>query len=624
MTGRALSLRDVGRNYAITGSVPALRNVSLDIAPGEYVSISGPSGGGKSTLLNILGLLDLADEGEYWIGDKEASALSPGEISALRASTFAFVFQSFHLLEYRPIEDSVDLGMLYGGASAAARRERANHALTQVGLAHKIGTVARHLSGGERQRVAVARALASGAPVILADEPTGNLDQASGKSVVALLEEANEAGATLIMVTHDEDIASRASRRLRIVDGRLSAKPPAGPSVMEPTKHEPGVARFTPRASLRDTIVDAWRTVTFRRWRTVGLAAAVALGVGLMVSTLGLSASAQTQVSDVFDAAKSLDVATEGPLINNRSDPEELVASLSAAEGVGSVAVVESRGTAVVQTGESTEAYKVPLVAGTGDIQAASRATIDWSSVAGVRSDSNAVLIGDLLAHSLDLGPLSLAPTILVDGARYPVAGIITEAPRTPDWRGAVLTNMSDVTTSESTVLLQAEPGATEYLSDRLAILVDPYVPEAFTTTVAWDPDKTRESIEGEVARMLAILTAVAMLAALAAVSHSTVVSIGDRKSEFGLRRAVGARSRDIVFVVASESAMTGFVGGAAGLIAGAAVILGVTIAQRWLPVFDPILGLSAIGVGTLVGVLGGAFASVRATRIRPHEALRS
>ncbi len=218
----AIELRDVTRSFPGPPEVQALKGVSLSVADGDYVSVTGPSGSGKSTMLNILGLLDRPTVGEYRLGGVLTGSLDEDERAAVRAQHLGFVFQAFHLMSRRSVLENVLLPMLYNGTPRAEREPRAREALERVGLRHRIDFLPGALSGGERQRVAVARAVASRPRVLLADEPTGNLDQATSAEIMTLFEELHTGGLTLVVITHDRDVARRASRRIRIADGRVS------------------------------------------------------------------------------------------------------------------------------------------------------------------------------------------------------------------------------------------------------------------------------------------------------------------------------------------------------------------------------------------------------------------
>jgi putative ABC transport system ATP-binding protein len=199
----------------------ALASIHLEIKKGEYVSIAGPSGCGKSTLLSLLGLLDSPTEGTYWLDGKQVSDLTLSDRARIRNLQIGFIFQSFNLIGDLSVFENVELPLTYRGMKAAERRQRVNEALERVGMAHRARHLPSQLSGGQQQRVAVARAVAGNPLILLADEPTGNLDSKSGEAVMELLRELHRSGATLCMVTHDPRYARHAERNIHLFDGRI-------------------------------------------------------------------------------------------------------------------------------------------------------------------------------------------------------------------------------------------------------------------------------------------------------------------------------------------------------------------------------------------------------------------
>lgn len=217
-----IQLDQISRRFGVEPAIHALRDVDLNIETGEWVSILGPSGSGKTTLLNILGMLDRPTSGRYWLNGRDVSLLGEGARAGVRSREIGFVFQSFHLIGHRTVTENVSIADVYAGGDRSTRKRRAQEALERAELSHRADYLPVRLSGGERQRAAIARAILNSPRLLLCDEPTGNLDTATGDSILDLFAEMHRDGMTIVMITHDVEVAERSQRQVFIVDGQVS------------------------------------------------------------------------------------------------------------------------------------------------------------------------------------------------------------------------------------------------------------------------------------------------------------------------------------------------------------------------------------------------------------------
>lgn len=645
----SISLRDVEVTYPGPVPVRALRGIDLDIEDGEFVAITGPSGSGKSTLLNVIGLLEVPTAGRYVLDGTDVAELAEPARAAIRSRRIGFVFQSFHLLGRRTVQDNAQLGLMYQGTSLRERRTRAAAALEMLGLTAAASRTCEVTSGGERQRTAIARAVASEAQLIVADEPTGNLDTANSDIVMTELRRLHGLGRTVVIVTHDRTIADHADRHLTIRDGLVVSdqRTHASRAVREETRTgaEPRSPESSPQRRGRprfiDLVTDAWATLRSRPARSASLAGAVALATGLAVATTGLASSASAQVSEQFDARLNREVTvswqTEDPDVAAPvlGDPEgdgafsaASVERLSALAGVDAVAVLASDATSTVDSGLRT-VPEVPVYRFYGDLVRAGGVRLAPDSAGLDDPAPDTVAVGTRLADRIGLGPLVLGPRIVVDGVPLRVTSVITASRREPDLLNAVVLGVSssdslapDVGTIRA--LIHVQPGAAQQVAGQAVVATDPVATSALTVRAPEDPRDLRQVIEADLRTTLVVLTVVAMLAAVVSLTSATVMSVVERTAELGVRRALGARRSDVSWGILAESTTVGVIGGAAGAYVGLMAVIVVSLAQGWAPVFDFRLVPAAVGAGVVVGTFGATFGMARAARVQPSRALRS
>ncbi|WP_194949388.1 ATP-binding cassette domain-containing protein [Actinomyces trachealis] len=632
-----LQLKGICRTYAGPSPVHALADVNLTVEQGDYLAIVGPSGSGKSTLLNQIALLDTPTNGEYQIDGKPTTGLNDAQRARLRSQHFAFIFQSFHLLEGRTVLDNVAMGTFYRGLPTRRRQQLAGQALSFVGLKDKEMQRAQVLSGGEQQRVAIARAIASSAPVVVADEPTGNLDRANGQLVMDTLERMHAQGATLIVVTHDPQIAARADRRLSVLDGHVKEEPThQAPEEKAAPQNVPSPEGRPARARFLDILADIWKGMWSKKSRVLPLVTAVALGVGLALTTAGLATTARYQVSDIFDAVRNRRVAMAFAPAADSSQALETVISSQSLQRIRSLAGLEDAVVLVNHGSVLVSTSSVPHVATVTELNTmvcvdnhlpAGLMTVDTQGPPRTSLAADEVIVGAYAAKQLNLGPLLASPVIWVNGLPHRVVGVLTDSGLQVSALESVILSQDSAarpaTVTQVVAELRVQPGAAQQVAGQAPIAWAPNEPEKIKVDAPPDPVGLRDSIESNLATMLLTLTVVAFLGAVLSLTNSMTAAVFQRTGEFGLRRAIGARRSHITVLVMLESLVIGLLGGVVGAYSSMLAILGVTLARQWQPVFNPALLPMGVAGGVLVGVLGGALATWRASKVEPSDALR-
>jgi macrolide transport system ATP-binding/permease protein len=648
---KVLELRGIGRRFGTDPAVDALVNIDLSLYRGDWLTITGPSGAGKSTLLNIIGCLDTPTSGRYFIDGIDTTTLSDDQRAGLRSRRIGFVFQSFHLLPYRSVLENVMLAEVYRHEPQLGRRERAMAAIERVGLAHRADFLPSKLSGGERQRVAIARALVGSPSLLLCDEPTGNLDSKSSASILDFFEQLNADGLTLAIVTHDENVARRARRRVHIIDGALTETVPsesveAGREL--PTREEVQAARAAvPHSgiSAQDLFNEALAGIFARPGRMALTVLGVVIGMSALVATLGLTRTAGNRIISQFDqlAATELFVTARpgsaSGLIDPRAIPWDAPARLQRLNGVvaaGLLSEVEVGNSLVssspVKDPLNQSAVKLSVRAASPELFRAVRADLESGRFPDAghseRADRVAVL-GPDAALRLGIARLERLPAISIGDEVYMVIGILRDVARKPELLGSVIVPEGTARhyfglEGPGTVVVETRIGAAYLIADQARNALRPDDPRLLKVQVPQEPKRVRDDVQSDLNVMFLMLGGLSLIVGALGIANITLVGVMERIGEIGLRRALGATRRHIATQFLLESVAMGVVGGVIGASLGVLIVIGVSAYQVWSPVLDPAAPLLAPLVGGVIGVLAGLYPSSRAARLEPVEAFRN
>lgn len=643
---RLLDLRKVCKQFGADPAVNALIDIDLVLRHGEWLSITGPSGSGKSTLLNILGCLDRPTSGTYLFDGIETTTLGENERAGLRSRRIGFIFQSFHLLPYRTVLENVMLAEVYRRHTRGGRRERALDQIRRVGLAHRADFPPSKLSGGECQRVAIARALMGSPSLLLCDEPTGNLDSKNTESILDFFTELNNEGMTIIVITHDENVARRGSRRVNMKDGELAAGPeratPRQPHYLPPASSNSEVPGSGITA--RDLLAEALAGMFARPARMALTVLGIVIGMSALVATVGLTRTAANRIISQFDqlAATELFVSARQGIATGTIDPRaipwdapERLARLNGVAAAGLLSEVNVhdalvRSSPVVDPVNQT-AFRLAVRAASPELFRAVRAGLASGRLFdGGHSDraDRVAILGPDAARRLGIKGVERLPAIYIGDQLYLVTGVLRDVVRKPELLGSVIIPEGTARRYFSLlgpgmVVVETKIGAASLIATLARAALRPDDPRALRVQLPLEPRRVRDDVQTDLNVMFLLLGGLSLLVGALGIANITLVGVMERTAEIGLRRAIGATRQHIAVQFLFESASMGVVGGLLGSSIGVLIVVGVSAYQAWTPVLDPIAPLLAPAVGGAIGLLSGGYPAVRAARLEPAEAFR-
>lgn len=663
-----IQVRGVSRIFEGADS-PVLDEINLSISAGEFVAIVGPSGAGKSTLLNILALLDRPSEGTYILSGRDASACSASVRNALRARMFGLIFQSSNMLVEESSLTNAMMGLRVRRVPRRARRGLAEEALRGLGLGHRIAARTKLLSGGERQRCAIARAVATDPPVILADEPTGNLDDVNTARVIQILRDLHAWGKTVVVITHDPEVAAAADRRILLRGGRITedtgtVRPPEDarpcPTPEDSACQGPGAApehtdlpRGTVATGLRDDLAEAFGALLARPLRAVVVVLSFMLGVGGLTSSIGLGETAGHQVQSRIVQGESTQLTVsfrDAPPLLARERPGSETSADRAERTLGSLAYVKSVGYQAQLAPSDVRVSRFSPWEAEGEAQSTSVATLSLARArqAKVRffpeaaanvlrqmdageAPREAILsrraAQGLGMYSEDFSRQPHGYHVWVDGRRLDVVGMYDPGDGLPLLGNSILvapevTDQSQAALVEFTV--EVDPGFARAVNTAIPLALDPANPGGISVTVASDLGALRRDVAGDMGLFVAILSAVLLVLAGLSTGTSMYLSVHARSAEIALRRAIGATRGSIARIFMTEGLLMGLLGGAWGSLGGMIATVAIAASQGWVAVLHPWLPGVGLAVGGLVGLASSSYPAWVASRQDPAKAMRA
>ena len=658
MSEPLLKLRGIGRSFPSgEQEVQVLKDVDLDIGNGEMLAIVGASGSGKSTLMNILGCLDRPSSGTYTVSGQDVGTLDSDALAQLRREHFGFIFQRYHLMQHLTATGNVEVPAVYAGTEGAAREARARQLLARLGLEDRTEHRPSQLSGGQQQRVSIARALMNGGQVILADEPTGALDSKSGQEVIGILRELHAQGHTIIIVTHDMQVASCTERIIEIADGVIVGDRPNVPTVAAPaqavgadastqppamTRPKLGIARFsTGWARFAEAFRMAWRSMMAHRMRTALTMLGIVIGITSVVSIVAIGEGAKRFVlSDIraigtntLDVYPGRDFGDDKAASIRTLTPPDLQA-IAAQPYVHSVTPATMRSlrlryrSADVNgnvNGVSDAFFRVR------DVQMASGAAF---TAEDVRHQSQVVVIDQNTRRKLfPDGTEPVGKVILVGNLPCTVIGVAQEK-KSMFGENKSLNIWLPYSTGASRLYGQQHfDGITVRIRDDqptkaaedsiVRLLTMRHGTKDFFTFNMDSIVKTAERTSQSLTLLLSLIAVISLVVGGIGVMNIMLVSVTERTREIGIRMAVGARQSDVLQQFLTEAVLVCLVGGFIGVLLsyGISFLFSLFVTQ-WQMIFSMGAVVSAFLCASLIGVLFGYLPARNAARLDPIEAL--
>ncbi|MFB1117533.1 MacB family efflux pump subunit [Dickeya dadantii] len=645
MSTPLLALRRLHRSF-INGEqrVDVLKNINLTIHAGEMVAIVGASGSGKSTLMNILGCLDKPTQGDYQVAGVSTLTLNDDQLAALRREHFGFIFQRYHLLNDLDVGDNVEMPAVYAGQSRHERRQRAAALLARLGLAGRLRDSPSQLSGGQQQRVSIARALINGGQVILADEPTGALDSASGEEVLSILHELHQQGHTIVLVTHDMRIARMAGRIIEIHDGEIVAdrKTADDMTPAPPTPPAPLPARTLTSGydRLQNAFRMALRAMNAQRMRTFLTMLGIIIGIASVVSVVALGKGSQQQVLEHINAmgTSTLEIFPGKDFGDMRSaaiqtlrvndlrplEQQPYIHSVTPTVSTSATLRYASKAVSVSVSGVGEQFFTVRgyiLSQGNG-----------FSSLSVERLTQEAVIDQNTRNKLFPNGENPLGQVIFLGTLPCRIIGVATRkqsgfgsdenlniwVPYTTVMRrmvGQSYLRSITVRVKDNIDLSVAQQGITQILTRQ----------HGNKDFFVMNTDSIRQTIRQTTATMTLLVSAIALISLIVGgigVMNIMLVSVTERTREIGVRMAVGARTGDIMQQFLIEAVLVCLCGGVLGVMLS---LLAGAIASRVSSVaflYSPTSMVAAFLCSSLIGVIFGFFPARRAAQLQPIHAL--